>query len=200
MDYLCGLKRLTGRECRSKEVPSSKLVSDLMHYKKMSQRRGVASVELAFVVLFFFIPVLFGIWETGRLIEVQQIVSKSAREGARLAAQGYTINATGAPTQIMAKGGSPNVQDTVYQYLIAAGFTNLQPSDVAVTFAFTDSPNPDPYMGIKNEPFTVAVSIPWSKVRWVNVGLINPSQVSFTVSWQMLIDDAFTINQSMPSL
>ncbi|HXD85566.1 MAG TPA: TadE family protein [Urbifossiella sp.] len=171
-----------------------------MRYRKKLQRRGVASVELAFVVLFFFIPVLFGIWEAGRLIEVQQIVSKSAREGARLAAQGYTINATGAPTQIMAQSGSPNVHDTVYQYLIAAGFTNLQRSDVAVTFAFTDSPNPDPYMGNKNEPFTVAVSVPWNKVRWVNVGLINPTQVKFTATWQMLVDDAFNVNQSMPSL
>ena len=171
-----------------------------MRYRKKLQRRGVASVELAFVVLFFFIPVLFGIWEAGRLIEVHQIVSKSAREGARLAAQGYTINATGAPTQIMAQSGSPNVHDTVYQYLIAAGFTNLQRSDVAVTFAFADSPNPDPYMGIKNEPFTVAVSVPWNKVRWVNVGLINPTQVKFTATWQMLVDDAFNVNQTMPSL
>jgi len=46
----------------------------------------------------------------------------------------------------------------------------------------------------------VTVTIPWEKVRWVNVGLINPTQVTFTATWQMLVDDAFTINQSMPSL
>jgi Flp pilus assembly protein TadG len=172
-------------------------------------RRGAAAVELAFVVLFFFIPVLFGVWEAGRLIEVQQIVSNSAREGARLAAQGYTINSSGAPTQIMASSGTPNVKDVVYQYLIAAGFTNLQPSDVTVTFAFTapktTDPNigtfpTDPYLGEKNEPFTVSVSIPWNKVRWINAGLINPTSVTFTVTWQMLIDDKFSVNQSMPSM
>jgi len=166
-----------------------------------SSRRAAASVELAFVVLFVFIPVLFGIWEAGRVIHVQQIVSNSAREGARLAAQGYTINSTGSPTQITAG----NVKDAVYQYLVTAGFTNLQPKDVAVTFAFTapraDGTTPtDPYLGEKNEPFTVKVSIPWAKVRWIDVGLIRPTEVTFTVTWQMLTDDAFTVNQSIPTM
>lgn len=176
-----------------------------MRRRKIQARRGVAAVELAFVVLFFFIPVLFGIWEAGRLIEVQQIVSNSAREGARLAAQGYTINSAGAPTQIMANSGTPNVHDTVYQYLVTAGFANLQPADVTVSFAFTqprsDGTIPsDPYLGEQNEQFTVTVSIPWNKVRWVNVGLIQPSRVTFTATWQMLIDSPFTVNQSMPSM
>jgi Flp pilus assembly protein TadG len=173
--------------------------------KNSSQRRGAAAVELAFVALFL-VPLIFGVWEAGRLIEVQQIVSNSAREGARLAAQGYTINSSGAPTQIMASTGSPNVKDFVYQYLVAAGFANLQPGDVAVSFAFT-APGAvkgllptDPYLGEKNQPFTVTVSIPWDKVRWIDVGMIRPTAVTFTVSWQMLIDDAFTVNQSMPSM
>ena len=160
-------------------------------------RRGAAAVELAFVVLFFFIPVLFGIWEAGRLVEVQQIVSNSAREGARLAAQGYTINSTGAPTQIT----TTNVKDVVVQYLAAAGFATLQPEDVTVSFAFTGSGGAThPYQGKKNEAFTVTVSVPWSKVRWINTGLIQPSEVSFTVTWQMLTDDAFTVNQTIPTL
>jgi Flp pilus assembly protein TadG len=176
-----------------------------MSHMKKRGRRGAAAVELAFVVLFFFIPVLFGVWEAGRLIEVQQIISNSAREGARLAAQGYTINSSGAPTQIMAATGTPNVKDVVYQYLIAAGFANLQPSDVTVTFAFTaprkDGTMPtDPYLGEKNQPFTVAVTVPWDKLRWINVGLIQPTQVTFTATWQMLIDDKFIVNQTMPSM
>ncbi len=164
-------------------------------------RKAAAAVELAFVVLFFFIPVLFGVWEAGRLIEVQQIVSNSSREGARLAAQGYTIKSTGAPTQIQAN----NVKDVVYQYLVAAGFATLAPEDVTVTFAFiaprADGTTPtEPYLGEKNQPFTVTVSIPWNKVRWINVGLIQPTDVSFTVTWQMLTDDAFSVNQTIPTL
>jgi hypothetical protein len=38
----------------------------------------------------------------------------------------------------------------------------------------------------------------WGKVRWVNLGLVSPTDVSFTVTWKMLTDDAFTVNQSLP--
>lgn len=162
-----------------------------------SERRGTAAVELAFVVLFFFIPVLFGVWESGRLIEVQQIVSNSAREGARLAAQGRTINSTGAPTDITAA----NVKDAVYQYLVTANFATLQPEDVTVTFAFTGSnPANDPYLGKKNDPFTVTVTVPWDKVRWINAGLIRPANVTFSVTWQMLVDEPFEVNPAIPQL
>ena len=168
-----------------------------MRRRKIPTRSAAAAVELAFVVLFFFIPVLFGIWEAGRLIEVQQIVSNSAREGARLASQGYTINTSGAPTQIT----NANVKNVVYQYLVAAGFANLQPIDVYFKFEFTnDHSLKDPCLGKKNQQFTVSVSIPWDKVRWINVGLIRPTNVNFTVTWQMLVDDAFQVNQNIPSL
>jgi Flp pilus assembly protein TadG len=49
---------------------------------------GVAAVELAVVLLFFVVPLLLAVWEVGRLIHVQQLLSNSAREGGRLAALG----------------------------------------------------------------------------------------------------------------
>jgi hypothetical protein len=45
----------------------------------------------------------------------------------------------------------------------------------------------------------VSVSIPWEKVRWVNLGILQPETVSYSVSWRMLIDDKFTVNESLPS-
>ena len=168
-----------------------------------AKRRGVAAVELAFVCLFFIFPVLFGLWEIARLIQVQQIVSNSARDGARLAAQGYTINLTGSPTQITATTGAINVRSAVHQYLVGAGLTNLALSDVTVNFAFTTPtaggayPS-DPYLGEKGEKFTVQVIIPWAKVRWVTMGIVKPNNVAFTVTWQMLVDDKFTVNDVLP--
>jgi Flp pilus assembly protein TadG len=170
-------------------------------------RRGVAAVELGLVFMFFVVPLMLEIFEIGRLVQVQQIVSNSAREGARLAAQAYTISSTGTPTQIYATtaGGTPNVQTAVYNYLVAAGLTNLQMSDVTTTFTFT-TPNSsgvtptDPYLGSQNETFTVTVSIPWSKVRWVNLGFLPATtQVTFTVTWQMLIDNPFTVSTTLPT-
>lgn len=194
-------------------------------------RRGVAAIELAFVFMLFVIPLMFGIWELGRLVQVQQIVSNATREGARLSAQAYTINSSGAPTQIRVSTGSVNVRSAVYQYLYAAGLTNLQLADVTVDFKFyngtpalagqaptpritdyvplsTDpvgtsylagSYPPEPCFGEKGMIFTLTVTIPWDRVRWVNKGLINPTTVSFTVTWQMLTDDRFQVNGTLPT-
>lgn len=185
-------------------------------------RRGVAAVELALVLLFFILPVSAGLLEVGRLVQVQQIVSNGAREGARLAAQGFTINSSGDPTQIKVSTGTPNVRDVVFQYLRASGLKNLELADIEVTFAFTTARTtnyvatpsdpagtsypagtfpPDPCYGEKNQLFTVKVRVKnWSKVRWASIGLVKPTEVSFTVTWRMLIDDPFTVNETLPTL
>jgi len=183
-------------------------------------RRGVAAIELAFVFMLFVIPLMFGIWEVGRLVQVQQIVSNAAREGARISAQGFTINSSGAPTQIKVSTGPTNVKDMVYEYLYGAGLTQLAPSDVQVTFEFKTSrhtdyvPNsldppgtsypagtkpPDPCYGEKGQLFVVTVSIPWSKVRWINTGFINTDRIHFTVTWEMLLDERFQVNEQLPT-
>ena len=173
-------------------------------------RPGVAAVEFGLVTMLFIVPLLIGVWEVGRLVQVQQIVSNAAREGARLAAQAYTIKSDGTVTQIYkdSSGGTPNVRDAVYQYLMAAGLTNLQntTADLEVTFEFlaprsNGAAATEPYQGEKGQPFRVTVTIrDWAKVRWINLGLVNPSRVSASVNWQMLIDDPFSVNETLPTL
>lgn len=171
-------------------------------------RRGVAAIELGFVTMLFVVPMIIGIWEVGRLIHIQQVVANSAREGARLAAQGFTIRSDGTQVQIHKDSGSPNVKDVVVDYLRASGLTNLTASDVTVTFTFTapKTTAPDigtiptePYLGEKGQPFTVFVSVPWQKVRWINLGVLSPTDVQFTVTWRMMIDEAFTVNTTLPT-
>ena len=173
-------------------------------------RRAVAAIELAMVTSSIMIPLLFGVWEIGRLIQVKQIVSNAAREGARLAAQGYTVTSSGTPIEVYATANSYNVKNTVYQYLISMGLKSLQPSDVTVTFQFTSSSgsggvtNPlgtptNPYQGIKGQPLLVTVSVPWNKVRWTTLGIIRPTTVAFTVRWEMLRDEPFSIVETLPA-
>lgn len=167
------------------------------------RRRGVAAVETAAVTFFFVGPLLIGMWEIGRLVYVRQIVSEAAREGARLAGQAYTIDSSGNQIQVTKSTGTVNVANTVYQYLYCCGLWELASTDVTTTFAFTsaksDGTTPtEPYLGEKNESFTVTVSVPWSKVRWLNIGLINPTTVQYTASWQMLVDDPFSVNATLP--
>ena len=153
------------------------------------------------------------------MIQVKQILANSAREGARLAAQGYTLDSAGLPLQVYESTGSLNVKDTVYNYLLSMGLTKLQKTDVTVDFAFTSNlgapgtlnnvyypggvPNPagtpnDPYLGLKGQPLKVTVTIPWAKVRWINAGVINPTSLTVTVKWEMLRDDTFAVDTQLP--
>jgi hypothetical protein len=158
---------------------------------------------MAAVSLLFIVPLLIGMWELGRLVFVQELVANAAREWARLAGQAYTNDSSGNATQVTKSSGTINVENQVYQYLYAGGLWELSKSDVTTTFAFT-APNSagvtptEPYLGEKNQPFTVSVSVPWSKVRWINLGLINPTTVQYTARWQMLVDDPFTVNETVP--
>jgi Flp pilus assembly protein TadG len=171
-------------------------------------RSGVAAIELGFVTMLFVVPLIIGIWEVGRMVHVKQVVANSAREGARLAAQGFTIRPDGTQVQIHKDSGNPNVKDVVVDYLRGAGLTTLTHADVTVTFAFTAPRVTDPgagttptqpYLGEKGQPFTVHVSVPWEKVRWLNLGLLTPTDIQYTVTWRMLIDEAFVVNDTLPT-
>ena len=77
--------------------------------------------------------------------------------------------------------------------------------DVTVTFTFLSSPAgavpgaTEPYQGVKDQRFSVFVSIPFEKVRWTSLGLINPTTVSYTVEWRIMVDDPFTVNTTIPT-
>lgn len=87
------------------------------------RRTAAAAVELALLLPTVLVPTMFGIWEVGRLVQIQQIVENSAREGGRQAsATKYTeaeIKAavkeylTSAGLSITDAGGTENVTITV---------------------------------------------------------------------------------------
>ncbi len=176
---------------------------------RQAPRRGVAVVEFAVVFGFVLVPMMLGLWEMGRAIHVQQIVANAAREGARLAAQGRTVNQNGTPTEIKAQidpatntTDLPNVKAAVYQSLIGGGLTGLRWDDVTVQFVFLSdtTSNTDPVQGIKLQRFSVRVSVNYDdKVRWVNLGIVNPSTIAYTADWRMMVDDPFEVNTDIPT-
>ncbi len=192
-------------------------------------RRGTATVELAIVLNFCIIPLMLGLWEMGRFVQVQQIVSNAAREGARMGAQALTIQSNGSPVQIQTfSTTNPSVKSAVMQYLVGAGLTSLTYSDVDVTFTFqppdlaNDPPlnnvlatATEPYQGVQGQRFRVRVTIDdfdsggmqkpagsrpmTERVLWTTLGLVKPRAVSYEVDWVMLVDKPFTINTTLPS-
>ena len=173
-------------------------------------RSGTAAVEFAAVLTFVLVPMMIGLWEMGRVVQVQQIVAASAREGARLAAQANTINSSGNSTQIMASVWPanplyiPNVKAAVMQYLSGCGLSQLAWADVTVAFAFTSGNTAltDPYQGAKGQKFNVTVTLNQAaldKCLWTALGLVKPSSVAYTASWQIMVDDPFSIDSNLPT-
>src|ERR1700732_4155253 len=99
----------------------------LYHSSAVVPRRGASAVELAFLLPLILL-LIFAIWDGGRLVEVQQLLSNAAREGARQAATGSMLDgATGAQVNFM----TSDVQQTVLNYLSRNG---LNTSNVGVQF------------------------------------------------------------------
>jgi Flp pilus assembly protein TadG len=88
---------------------------------KTQRRQGAAAVELAILLPLVLVPLLFGIWEVGRLVQIQQIVANAAREGGRQASTGkYT---------------ETDIRDDIKAYLTNAG---LVTTGVQITVTVTD--------------------------------------------------------------
>ncbi len=193
------------------------------------QRRGTATVELALVMLFVIVPVIIGVWEMGRFVQAQQIVSSATREGARMAAQGLTIASDGDPVAIQVfEANKPSVKSSVMQYLAGAGLNRLRYEDVDVTFTFLprDAANDpplynavpgatQPFQGVQNQRFRVTVMISdidgsgnlkpvgsrpvQERILWTTLGIVRPQQISYQVDWVNMSDRTFQINVAMPS-
>ncbi len=108
----------------------------------LHDRRGTAVVEFALVCPLFFLLV-FGMIEYGRMVMVQQILTNSAREGARV---GILDNST-----------QSNVDAAVNRYLTSAGISSA---------TITVSPNP-PSAATSGNPVEVTVSVPFNQVSWL---------------------------------
>jgi hypothetical protein len=169
----------------------------MRRFTSATPRRGAAAVELA-CVLPLLVILIVGVWEIGRLIQLQQIMNAAARDGARLAAQANIISANGETTQIAMQTSNPNVEDTIRGSLQAAGISNLNGLQIAFEFLEGDLSAKEPYQGVKNQRFRLRVTLPYANLRWTNLGLINPTTLGGECTWQMLVDDPFTLSTTMP--
>jgi Flp pilus assembly protein TadG len=190
-------------------------------------RRGTATVELALVLTAVVAPLILGLWEMGRFVQVQQMVSNAAREGARMAAQAVTIKPDGTQIQITttAATGNPSVKSAVMQYLAGAGLSRVRYEDVDVTFTFLppvagDPPlvgtpgTSEPFQGVQNQRFRVTVTITdesspgvekpvgsrplQERILWTTLGIVKPKTIAYQVDWVMLVDRPFTVNATVP--
>lgn len=146
------------------------------------RRRGVAAVEFA-AVLPLILTLLVGIWEVGRMIEVQQILTNAAREGARQAATGQYTNS--------------QVQSIVTQYLTVAG---MPTTNVKVNVSDLTNPSNDVSQAVYLDNLQVNVTIPYQDVSWSFTSLFSTSTtiISSTVQWVTMVDQAYPSQPEPP--
>jgi Flp pilus assembly protein TadG len=146
-------------------------------------RRGIAAVEFA-VVLPLLLMFIVGIWEVGRLIEVQQIMANAAREGGRQASAGQY-----SPSDITT---------LVQQYAAREGLTATNIAVSIKNLGFSGNPAPpdnDPRDATDLDQLQVTVTIPFSDVRWTTLSLVTGTSTTLTsqVVWSSMKDRAYAI-------
>ena len=181
-------------------------------------RSGVAAVEMAVVLVPMFI-LLVGTLEVGRMIHVTQILSNAARDAGRMASQGQVVffdpSAGGfrysqVYTYPQALTPPPlNLADRVREYLNNNGInaTGVPNTDL-VTYVNNGQasppplpdppPNPlpdptQPWGAVKGDRLSVTVRIPYSRVRWTPMTLMNPNLLSATTDFYCNQDNFFQV-------
>ncbi len=146
------------------------------------ERRGSAAVEMAFL-LPVVVPLLLGIWEVGRLVEVQQLLSNAVREGGRQISTGNrTVD---------------EIKGDVVNYLKHNGI-EAKKEDVTVV-NLTDSSRSDPTKANQLDEFQVSVTIPFNSVRWILLDQItNVESLSSSTNWFSMKDVPITVNSDIP--
>jgi Flp pilus assembly protein TadG len=151
------------------------------------RRRGASAVELA-LTLPLLIMVLTGLWEVGRLVEVQQILINSAREAARQAGTGQYTNA--------------QVQQIALNYLqIGLNDTGGTMTQYATaTVADLTNPGTDVSNATSLDQISVTVTVPFSRVRWINLPLVTSGStvLSAQVFWVSLVDQVYPSSTPQP--
>ena len=144
-------------------------------------RQGVAAVEFALALPLFTI-ILLGVWELGRLVDVQQILDNAAREGGRQASTGLA--------------SSSQVQQTVLNYLSLAG---INTTGAVVTVSDLTSPGTDPTLAGQLDQVQVTVTIPSDNVRWVLLNsLTGITELRASSIWNSMNDLPVNVSSSIP--
>ncbi|MGA2619756.1 MAG: TadE/TadG family type IV pilus assembly protein [Thermoguttaceae bacterium] len=132
-------------------------------YRK-ADRRGLAVVEMA-IAMPVLVYVVMGVWEVGRILDVQVMLNNAAGAGARQAATGTFTNA--------------QVVTVVTNYLNCAG---LNTANLTVTVSDVTSPSTDVSVASPNDQIQVEATIPYSDVSWGVSGFFATSSTTLTGS------------------
>jgi Flp pilus assembly protein TadG len=182
---------------------------------KTLRRRATAAVEFAVCLPLMFL-LLAGLWEVGRIVEVQQVMWNSAREAGRDASLGqadFKTVATNIITYLQAaeptafgKGHSTKLQSPVVTLSKdTVGYTcwDTTADRELFTITFRNFTNPtlsDPTTAKQLDRFEVGVQVPYGSIGWTPVARITGrTRLYVAVDWVSMRDTPFQIAPYLPA-
>jgi Flp pilus assembly protein TadG len=162
----------------------------LLAKRSRKRRDAAASVELA-LLLPLLITCMLGIWEMGRMVDVQQIVSNGAREAGRMASTSNMSNTA--------------VISATRDYLKRAGLPTAAGDNAIITIVNKDS-GLDAVSANQLDRFEITIKVYYNDVRWVNLNLnanssTDPTTATFITAisdWYSMNDTPLTVDQAVP--
>jgi hypothetical protein len=180
-----------------------------------NRRRGAAAAEFGICAPFFCL-VLFGLWEVGRIAEVQNVTWNSARESARDASLGQdnlqivannllVYLQSAEPTAFGAGHSTSMIAPVITLPANTYGYTcwdNTKNREL-FTMTFTDLTNPsvsDPTLMAQLDMYQISVQTPYSSVGFIPVlKVTGQSRLYSTVTWASMVDSPFEVAPFLPA-
>ncbi len=184
-------------------------------FRRETRRRGNAAVELA-VCSPLLLLVLCGLWEVGRMTQVEQVMWNSAREAARDASLGEDTFSTVASNTLMYLQSAdqtafpPNHSTSFISPVTVlpantTGYTcwDNTANQELFTITFLDETHTsvtDPTAMSQLDIYQIGLQVPYRSIAWSPLAQVtNMSRLSATVYWASMVDSPFQITPTLPS-
>jgi len=118
--------------------------------RSRDNRKGVAVAEFAMAMALLLIPIMAGVWDISNFIDINQVVTRAAREGIVMASRG------------------DNPTETIKSYVESGG---LSPENITVTITMGEE---QPGLGqevklVINYNFDGYTILPWEKIEFSGI-------------------------------
>jgi Flp pilus assembly protein TadG len=172
-------------------------------------------VEFALVLPLLFL-ILMGLWEVGRITEVEEVMWNSAREAGRDSSLGQEDLLTVATNlRNYLQAAEPTAFGKGHSTSLIAPVVTLPPNTTGYTcwdntanrelftMTFSDLTEPsvtDPTAMAQLDIYQVNVQVPYGSIGWVPVPQITGiTRLNAGVTWTAMVDSPFTVAPSLPA-
>jgi Flp pilus assembly protein TadG len=160
--------------------------------------------------------ILTGLWEVGRIMQVQTVMMNSAREAARDSSIGQdslaavagnllTYLQSAEPSAFGVGHSTSLISPVVTMPANTTGYTvwDSTANQELFTMTFSDLTNTsisDPTLMSQLDVFTIGVQVPYNSIKWSSLVPVNgANRLTVSVTWASMVDSPFQIAPNLPA-